>query len=99
MNNVLHFAWLVPFFPLLGFLVNGLGRNKLSKSAVGVVGSGAVPLSFLVSVWIFLQVKGGNTYVAEYFPFINSADFKIPFAFQIDQLSSLFLLIITVLVS
>ncbi len=95
MNNVLHFAWLVPFFPLLGFLVNGLGRNKLSKSAVGVVGSGAVLLSFLVSVWIFLQVKGGNTYVAEYFPFINSADFKILFAFQIDQLSSLFLLIIT----
>lgn len=95
MNNVLHLAYLVPLFPLLGFLINGLGRKSLSKSLIGIIGSGAVLASFVVSVWIFLQVKGGNTYVANYFDFISADKLSIPFAFQIDQLSSLFLLIIT----
>lgn len=95
MNNVLQLAYLVPLFPLLGFLINGLGRKSLSKSMIGVIGSGVIFASFAVSVWIFLQVKGGNTYTAEYFNFISAGNLKIPFAFKIDQLSSLFLLIIT----
>lgn len=95
MNNVLHLAYLVPLFPLLGFLINGLGRKTLSKSLIGFIGSGTVLASFVVSVWIFLQVKSGNTYVANYFDFISAGKLSIPFAFQIDQLSSLFLLIIT----
>lgn len=95
MKNVLQLAYLVPLFPLLGFLINGLGRKSMSKSMIGIVGSGAVLASFVVSVWIFLQVKGGNTYVADYFNFISADKLTIPFAFQVDQLSSLFLLIIT----
>jgi len=95
MNNVLHLAYLVPLFPLLGFLINGLGRKTLSKSLIGIIGSGAVLASFVVSVWIFFQVKSGNTFVANYFDFISADKLSIPFAFQIDQLSSLFLLIIT----
>lgn len=95
MKNVLQMAYLVPLFPLLGFLINGLGRKSMSKSLIGIVGSGAVLASFAVSIWIFLQVKGGNTYVADYFNFISADKLSIPFAFKIDQLSSLFLLIIT----
>jgi NADH-quinone oxidoreductase subunit L len=95
MKNALQLAYLVPLFPLLGFLINGLGRKSLSKSMIGIIGSGVIFASFAVSVWIFLQVKGGNTYTAEYFNFISAGNLKIPFAFRIDQLSSLFLLIIT----
>jgi len=51
--------------------------------------------SFVVSILIFLQVKDGGSYVAEYFRFISTDSLKIPFAFQVDALSSLFLLIIT----
>lgn len=95
MTNVLELAYLIPLFPLLGFLINGLGRNSLSKSAIGIIGSGMILASFVVSVWVFLQVKGGNTFVADYFNFISAGSLKIPFAFQVDQLSSIFLLIIT----
>jgi len=95
MQNALQIAWLIPFFPLLGFLINGLGRKALSKSLVGVIGSGVILVSFVMSIWVFMQVKDGNTHVATYFNFINAAGLKIPFAFQLDQLSSLFLLIIT----
>jgi NADH-quinone oxidoreductase subunit L len=98
MNNVLHYAWLVPLFPLIGFLINGLGRNKLSKGATGLVGSGVLLISFIISVMLFTQVANGHTLVGkegEYFDFISVGKLSIPFAFQIDQLSSLFLLVIT----
>jgi NADH-quinone oxidoreductase subunit L len=88
-------VWLIPVLPLLGFLLNGLGRKKLSKGLAGIIGSGTVFLSFLISVYVFFNVKGGNTYVAHYFDFINITSLQIGFDFQIDQLSSVFLLIIT----
>src|ERR1044072_3291729 len=88
-------AYLVPLFPLLGFFLNGLFRN-LSKSLVGIIGCGSVLASFIVSCILFFDVKsGGALPVHPLFPFINIASFKIDFAFQVDQLSSIFLLIIT----
>lgn len=95
MKNVLQLAYLIPLFPLLGFLINGLGRNKLSKGVIGTIGSGAILASFIVSLIFFFQVKGGNTEVVSYFNFISVGNLTIPFAFQVDQLSSIFLLIIT----
>ncbi|HQW42751.1 MAG: NADH-quinone oxidoreductase subunit L [Chitinophagaceae bacterium] len=86
---------MIPLLPLIGFLVNGLGRKHLSKSMISVIGCGTILASFVLSIWVFLQVKGGNTHVADYFNFISVGALKIPFALQIDQLSSLFLLIIT----
>ncbi len=62
---------------------------------VRVIGCGTVLASFVLSSWVFMEVKGGNTHIAQYFDFISVGSLKIPFAFQIDQLSSLFLLIIT----
>jgi NADH-quinone oxidoreductase subunit L len=97
-------AFLVPLFPLLGFLINGLGRNKLSKSAVAIIGSGMIFLSLLTSCYLFGIVLFNASPLAEgkpmqsvvtLFNFISVADFTIPFAFQVDQLSVLFLLIIT----
>lgn len=95
MKNALELSYWVPLFPLLGFLIIGLGRRVLSKTLTGLIGSGVVFLSFLASIWIFFQVKNGNSHVTEYFNFISAGTLKIPFAFQIDALSSLFLLIIT----
>ncbi len=95
MNNTLQIVWLIPFLPLISFLINGLGRNQLSKTLSGFIGSGVILASFLISIFVFFQVKNGNTHVAHYFDFINTATLKVGFDFQIDQLSSLFLLIIT----
>ncbi len=95
MNNILQLVWLIPLLPLVGFLINGLGRKHLSKALSGFIGSAVIFLSFAMSVWVFIQVKDGNTHVAHYFDFINIAALKIGFDLQVDQLSSLFLLIIT----
>ncbi|MEO6488627.1 MAG: NADH-quinone oxidoreductase subunit L [Ferruginibacter sp.] len=95
MNNVLQIAWLLPILPLLGFIINGLGRNILSKAISGLVGCLVVFASFLLSVFIFIEVKNGNSQVVHYFDFLNVDLLKIAFAFKFDPLSSLFLLIIT----
>lgn len=96
MKNILELVYLIPLLPLFGFLVNGLGRKHLSKSAIGVIGSGVILASFVLSIMVFIQVKDINIpFVANYFDFISVGKLKISFAFQIDQLSSLFLLIIT----
>lgn len=95
MNNALQIVYLIPLLPLLGFLINGLGRNYLSKTLIGLIGSGSILGSLILSIWVFMQVKGGNTFVAEYFNFIAVDKLVIPFALKIDQLSAIFLLIIT----
>ena len=83
------------------------GRKYLPKSVVGIIGSGTVLASFIASIMVFLgwmnypdsksqrmqEIIGDP--VVKYFDFINIPSLKIPFAFQIDQLSSVFLLIIT----
>src|SRR5215207_5207512 len=83
---------LIPLLPFLGFVINGLGRNYLSKGIVGAIGSGTVLGSFIISLVIFFQ-KAYTT--VSYFDFIHVGSMQIPFAFQIDPLSTLFLLIIT----
>lgn len=95
MKNVLDIVYLIPLLPLIGCLINGLGRKSLSKGTIGFIGSGVILVSFAISLWAFFQVRAGNTHTAEYFPFINVGNLKIPFAFQIDQLSAIWLLIIT----
>lgn len=86
--------FLIPLLPFIGFLINGLGRNFLSKGLVSIVGCGTVLASFVISLMIFLNKEYAAAPV-HYFDFINVSTLKIPFAFQIDQLSTLFLLIIT----
>lgn len=88
-------VYLVPLFPLIGFLVNGLARKSLSKPLTGMIGSGVILASFVVSIILFFDVKAGHTGVVRLFDFISIGSLQIPFAFQVDQLSAIFMLIIT----
>ena len=49
--------WLTPyilFFPLLGFLINGLfGRKFKNENLIGWIATSAVAISFLIAVAIF----------------------------------------------
>lgn len=93
---MIDLVWLVPFFPLIGFLINGIGWRKIPKSAGGAIGTLAILASFAVSLGIFFEVKSsGTATTVQLFDFIQSGALNIPFAFRVDALSSLFLLIIT----
>lgn len=89
------YIWLIPVLPLAGFIINGLGRNTLSKSVIGFIGSFLVLASFGLSAGAFLQVRSSGAFNVHLFDWFSIGDFKIAFAFLIDPLSSLMLLIIT----
>ncbi|MGZ3849779.1 MAG: NADH-quinone oxidoreductase subunit L [Flavisolibacter sp.] len=89
-----NLIFLIPLLPFIGFLINGLGRNYLSKGLVSIIGCGTVLASFVISLMVFFN-KAYSAAPLHYFDFIQAGSLKIPFDFQIDQLSTLFLLIIT----
>src|SRR6478736_624952 len=92
---MIQYVYLVPLFPLLGFLINGIGWKALPHKAGGWIASTAMLASFIVSLLIFFDVRSGNVGIVELYSFIKSGSLNLPMAFQVDALSSLFLLIIT----
>ncbi|WP_276359943.1 NADH-quinone oxidoreductase subunit L [Daejeonella sp. H1SJ63] len=94
---MINLVWLVPLFPLLGFLINGLGRNTLSKTIIGFTGCLAVLASFAVSLGIFFELNSSEakSFLIPVFDWISAGNVKVPFSFLVDPLSALMLLIVT----
>ena len=95
--TIFNLAWLVPAFPLLGFLVTGLFYKRLKHNQAGIIASLMVLFSFLTSVglYFFLKSSGQNTVTINLFDWLSIGEMKIPFAFLIDHLSLTMMLIIT----
>jgi NADH-quinone oxidoreductase subunit L len=90
------YIWLIPLLPLIGFVFNGLGRNALSKGVIGFVGTFLVLVSFGISLNVFWEIhETGRAINVTLFNWISAGTMKVPFAFLIDQLSAIMLLIIT----
>lgn len=84
----------IPLFPLIGFLINGLGFKRIPKSLVPIIGTGASLFSFICVFTLFLQFDG-TPIVETLFNWITAGSFQVGFTFQIDQLSLIMLLVIT----
>ena len=80
---------------MIGFIILGLMRNYLPKHLVAFIGCSTLFISFLASIYVFFNVKAGNSHVAHYFNFIDTAKLQIGFDLKTDQLTAIFLLIIT----
>ena len=91
------YVFLIPLLPLVGFLINGLGRNFLSRALVNIIGCGVLIASFLISLLVFREVSapGFSAWSIHYFDFIKAGGLDIKASFLVDQLSALFLLVIT----
>ncbi|MEI7522802.1 MAG: NADH-quinone oxidoreductase subunit L [Mariniphaga sp.] len=90
-------AWLVPAFPLLGFLITGLAKNRLKNNQAGIIASTLVSFSFITALFLFfaLRSSGQDSVTVTLFNWISAGDMKIPFAFLIDHLSITMMLIVT----
>ena len=96
---MIDYIWLVPFLPLLGFLINGLFGKKIGKSLASWVGCGSVGLSFLVSIGVFFELlkypPAQRLIQKIIFPWIWSGNFHIDIGFQIDPLSTVMILVVS----
>lgn len=86
--------YLIPLLPFIGFLINGIGFRKISKSIAAVIGCISVIIPFLAVVSTFFSFDG-TPQIIHLFDWITIGTFNIAFDFQIDQLSLLMMLIIT----
>ena len=86
--------FLIPLLPLLGFAINGLAYPKIPKQIAGIIGTIPPLVAFALSLQLFLNFDG-QAQILPIADWINVGSLHIPFAFQIDQLSILMLLVIT----
>jgi NADH-quinone oxidoreductase subunit L len=107
--NFLDLIWLIPLFPAAGFVINGLIGKRIPKTAVGVIASGAVLLSFIFSagaVYQLLQLAPeARSHTVKLYEWINAgavpttegplARFSVDWSFLLDPLSSVMILVVT----
>ncbi len=87
---------LIPLLPFLGFLLNGLGQRVLPKNVAGLLGCATVATSFGLTIALWLGFPaGGAPQVTELFNWISVGVLRIPFAYQLDQLSLTMMLLVT----
>ena len=83
--------------PLIGFLINGLMGKKLSKSLIGMVGSGSVLVSFVLSCFLFVTQLSGSyeSHTTTLFSWLPLGNYTVNFSFLVDPLSLLMLMVVT----
>lgn len=86
---------LIPLFPLIGFLINGLLANRIPKTLSGWIASLSVLASFICSVFIFLNLNPAESHIIGLFQWIKVGSFQIDFSFLIDSLTVIMLLVVT----
>ncbi len=94
---MLDLIWLLPTFPLLGFLILALSEGRLNKNIAGWVGAGSVGLSFAVAAlaaMAFLQ-SGLESHTAPLWTWMSVAGFDPGWNLYLDGLSLVMMLVIT----
>ncbi len=91
-----HYVWLIPALPFAAFVLTlVLGKWWIKESAhwlpiLAMLGS------FGLSIAAFIQVRGAQQpFVLELWRWMSVGKFQVPFAFQVDQLTAVMLLVVT----
>ncbi len=94
-----EYVWLIPAFPLLGFVTILLLGRRLGEPGAGIVATGAVASSFVVSVLIYFDLLGRDeserSQVETLFSWVPVGDLSIDLAFLVDPLSIVMCLFVT----
>ncbi len=100
---MIEYVWLIPLFPAMGFLFNGLiGRwCNLDKKTVSWVACSALGLSFLFSILVFFSLlrlpPDARAAVPDkvLFDWIVSGDLKTVIGYKVDPLSIVMALVVS----
>ena len=95
MNPMLN-LWLIPVLPLAGAAINGFLGKKSSRRAVTTIALFFSGAAFAMALWVALRFSSLALPYHEYFAhWIRSGNFSVDFAFYLDQLSLVMLLVVT----
>jgi NADH-quinone oxidoreductase subunit L len=95
MTPNLH-LWLIPVLPLIGAAINGLFGKKFSRQTVVAVALLFSGTAFAAALWIASQFSALQTpHIETLATWLRAGDFQADFAFYLDQLSLIMLLVVT----
>ncbi len=99
-GTAVDLIWLAPALALLGFVLNGalVFVRPTAKTLVSVIGAGVLLAAFVVSALVFSAFPGLHAeapVVLRYWSWIPVGTLQVDFAFQVDQLSAVMLLVVT----
>ncbi len=108
-KDKMKYFYLIPLFPLIGVLLNGLlGIKYFSRKIIHSIAVGAVGLSFLFSAASFFSLlnSGQSCVIKKLFTWVpgnwvnladkvHGASFRIDFAFRFDSLTAVMTLVVT----
>ncbi len=97
---MINLIYLTILLPLAGFLVNGIFGSRIkNEKVIGIIGSGVIGLSFLVTAGAFLQTLGlpveERQHIVNLFTWLHVGNLNVGFSYQVDQLSLVMALIVT----
>ncbi|OQY25070.1 MAG: NADH-quinone oxidoreductase subunit L [Desulfobacteraceae bacterium 4572_35.2] len=90
--------WLIPLFPFIGFLINGLlGKKIKNEKVIGSIATLAIFSSFLVSCNYFLKLLGDTEKVHEVIVcnWMTVGTLQVDWGFLLDPLSALMIMNVT----
>lgn len=92
------YLWLIPFFPLVGFLINGLFGKKIKNEAViGGLATAMIGLSFVVSASCFFSLLNDPVKVHEQIlgSWMSVGNLQVEWGFLFDPLSAVMVMVVT----
>ena len=96
---MINFVYLVPLFPLLGFITLMLVGRRLGEPGAGWVATIAVAASFVSTVIVYFGLRGvedGERQITKtVFEWVPVGDFSVDVGFLVDPLSVTMMLFIT----
>ncbi len=94
-----EYLFLIPLFPLIGFIINGLLIGRIPKPLITAVAVGASGLSFVLSVVLFFELKAlpvdARVIEQTLFDWITAGRFHVDVGFLLDPLSAVMILVVT----
>ena len=97
--NIAEILWLIPFFPLAGFLILAFFGKKIQRSLVPVIGSGVIGISALITIVAGISFMNnsepGAVIEQHLWTWFRIGDFHPEINLHLDGLSLIFIFVIT----
>lgn len=99
MQQLAELVWLVPFFPLLGFVVLVFFGRRMGEPLAGWVATAAIAASFGAAIAVFIAMvgldKSERTIEVDIFDWVVAGDLHVDMGLLADPLSVTMILFIT----
>jgi len=97
---MIKLIYLTTLLPLAGFLINGIFGSRIkNEKIIGIIGSGAIGLSFLIAAGAFFETLRlpveQRQHIVTLFTWLKTGGLDVGFSYQVDQLSLVMALIVT----